>query len=530
MKKTSVIISWFATRDIDWVKNKEVGVITSPVVAMIKAMNSNMVIVSLMYNEYYTEKDRILFVETLKIMKKQGELKFKEIILNSYDQYIGDKYRTETTDDNRRYIDPWNYEHVYKFTKNVFSKLNFFYRDRIHWHIYIAVGTRIMSNILTLCGSEQQNFSFYHYYEIEYRAVKSHFPLSIKYDYIEEIQKVGVENWSSLPELKRIKFKDKNIKHLLKKAAKVAQTNVSVLITGESGTGKELFANYIKAASPRSKKPYITVNCGAIPEHLLESELFGHVKGAFTGALKDKKGLFEEADSGTVFLDEIGDLTLQHQVKLLRFLQNSEIMPIGGAKIIKVDVRVVTATNKNLLKMVKDGTFRQDLYYRICVGELYLPPLREREDIAFLSEFLLSNAAKQFNRKEVFKITSSGRDLLQKYHWLGNIRELDNVMKKIALWSETNIIEEEDIKQYLNNSLEEREPNVVSSDELLTSNTIASNIADLLIDNNIRLSIDDLKKDLIYQLNERCSAQAEAAKILMMTPQRFNSILKKYRR
>ncbi|GMQ87382.1 MAG: hypothetical protein BMS9Abin08_0583 [Gammaproteobacteria bacterium] len=215
-------------------------------------------------------------------------------------------------------------------------------------------------------------------------------------------------------------------------AEKAAPTDLPVLIDGESGTGKELVAKVIHANGSRADKPYISVNCGAIPDNLLESELFGHKRGAFTGASSDRSGKFETADKGTIFLDEIGELPLQGQVKLLRVLQSNEIQRVGSDKVIDVDTRIVAATNKNLLKMCQQGTFREDLYYRLSVIQVTLPPLRVRKDeIPLLIEYFSDEAAEKLNRRPI-KLSRRLRTFLLGYEYPGNIRELRNTIYRIS--------------------------------------------------------------------------------------------------
>jgi len=208
-----------------------------------------------------------------------------------------------------------------------------------------------------------------------------------------------------------------------------------VLIEGESGTGKELVARAIHFNGPRRKARFITVDCGAIPESLLESELFGHKKGSFTGANTDKKGLFEAADGGTLFLDEITNTSLAFQAKLLRSIQEREIRRVGDDRIIQVDIRIITATNKSVASMIQDGTFREDLFYRLNVIPIHLPPLRERtEDIPLLVQFFVTRHS-EVNNKAVDKISRDLIDELVQYDWPGNIRELDNLIHRIVIFS-----------------------------------------------------------------------------------------------
>jgi two-component system response regulator AtoC len=211
---------------------------------------------------------------------------------------------------------------------------------------------------------------------------------------------------------------------------KIADYKTTVLISGESGSGKELIARAIHFNSPRANKPFIAINCSAIPENLLESELFGYMKGSFTGANKDKKGLFEEAHGGTLFLDEVGDLPLSLQVKLLRAIQEEEIRRVGASNIIKIDVRLITATLKNLGEEIKKGTFREDLYYRLNVLPIHLPPLRERkEDIPLLVETFVKKFSKEMG-KSIEKISPECLQYLTDYSWPGNVRELENTIER----------------------------------------------------------------------------------------------------
>jgi transcriptional regulator with GAF, ATPase, and Fis domain len=215
-------------------------------------------------------------------------------------------------------------------------------------------------------------------------------------------------------------------------AEKAARTDLPVLVDGESGTGKELMAKVIHANGIRADQPYITVNCGAIPENLLESELFGHKRGAFTGANTDRAGKFESANGGTIFLDEIGELPLIGQVKLLRVLQSNEIQRVGSDQAISVDARIVAATNKNLLEMCKAGTFREDLYYRLSIIQVTLPALRDRRDeIPLLIEYLSNEAASRLNRQPV-KLSRRLTSFLGSYEYPGNIRELRNIIFRIS--------------------------------------------------------------------------------------------------
>jgi DNA-binding NtrC family response regulator len=235
------------------------------------------------------------------------------------------------------------------------------------------------------------------------------------------------------------------LQNVFKLVGRVARSDAPVLISGESGTGKELVAKAIHEYSPRRKSEMITINCGAIPENLLESELFGHEKGSFTGAIARRAGRFEQADGGTLFLDEIGDMPLSIQVKLLRVLQDGTFSRVGSNEMLKTDVRIVAATHKNLASEVTRGHFREDLYYRLNVVELRIPPLRERpEDIPLLAEFFLQNITRK-NGMARIRLSSEAIATLQQHHWPGNVRELENTIARACALATSSILLPEDL-------------------------------------------------------------------------------------
>lgn len=237
----------------------------------------------------------------------------------------------------------------------------------------------------------------------------------------------------------------KAMKQVITNIEKISPTTINVMVLGESGTGKELVAKAIHSLSPRKNKPFVAINCGAIPKDLVESELFGHEKGAFTGAISKKMGKFQQAHKGTLFLDEIADLSFDSQVKLLRALQEQEVQPIGSNEKIKVDVRVISATNKNLEELIKENKFREDLYFRLNVFPIYIPPLRERkEDIGILAHYFLSeisnregNLTKNFSKKALAK--------LKTYLFKGNIRELQNIVERAYIMADEEVIKEDEV-------------------------------------------------------------------------------------
>ena len=232
-------------------------------------------------------------------------------------------------------------------------------------------------------------------------------------------------------------------------AAQVAATDLTVLITGESGTGKDVFPKIIHQNSARKHGPYFAVNCGAIPEGTIDSELFGHVKGSFTGAIADHKGYFEEADGGVIFLDEVAEMPMSTQARLLRVLENGEYLRVGDSTVRKTNIRVVAATNKDMLQAVKDGKFREDLYYRLSTVQINVPPLRERgDDVLLLSRLFLRNFINA-NRTSEVTLADDAQRLLKAYHWPGNVRQLKSVIEQVALFESGNTVDAATLRQYM---------------------------------------------------------------------------------
>lgn len=269
---------------------------------------------------------------------------------------------------------------------------------------------------------------------------------------VDDEKLIGVlNNYGSLyfdPELgrgRRLITNDPQMRLLLNQIKRVARSNATVLVQGESGTGKELIARYLHQVSGRSKGPFVAINCAALPENLLESELFGHVKGAFTGALSDRKGRFQQANGGTIFLDEISEMSLNLQAKLLRVLQEREVDPVGGRSAIALDVRVVASTNRNLKEWAESGKFREDLYYRLNVFPVQLPSLRERtKDIALLGEHFRLRFVVELARNDI-PFSERSVAILNSYHWPGNVRELENVIHRALLIADGREIQPADL-------------------------------------------------------------------------------------
>ena len=298
----------------------------------------------------------------------------------------------------------------------------------------------------------------------------------------------------------------------------ISQTDSTVLVTGESGTGKELIAKAIHNKSPRSNNDFISINCGALPENLLESELFGHIKGAFTDAYKDKTGLFEQAHNGTVFLDEIGEMSPKMQVKLLRALQERRIRQVGGSKEIDIDVRIIAATNKDLADSMKTGEFRSDLYYRLNVISISVPPLRERkDDIPLLLNYFLGYYNKRFNRK-IEGFEKDILDLFLKYSWPGNIRELENFVERAVALEKNDYIG-------LNSLPVEFIYNVSEK------NAVQEDLDSLISDNNFDFNqyIDDISRKIILKALElNNSNMKKTAEMLKVNYRSFRYMLEKY--
>jgi transcriptional regulator with PAS, ATPase and Fis domain len=301
------------------------------------------------------------------------------------------------------------------------------------------------------------------------------------------------------------------VKQIYSKIDIIARSNVSVIITGESGTGKEVIARLIHKKSIRKNKPFIVLNCGALPRDLVESELFGHEKGSFTGAINKKKGSFEQADQGTVFLDEVAEMPLEIQVKLLRAVEQQSFRRVGGNAEVKVDVRIVSATNKVFPDAIKKGEFRKDLYYRLGVVEINIPPLRERmEDILLLSDYYLSYFSHMYKCEEK-KLTESSKSLLCGYNWPGNVRELKNIMERLIILCPKNEI----TPDFLPTKISESKPIPFNDDHMIIP---------------FGTSLEEVEKTVIYRTLESVeNNKTKAAKLLGFSRQTLHNKLEKFK-
>jgi len=355
---------------------------------------------------------------------------------------------------------PTDFASIYQAVRSVLSEVDDAGGKGCQRVFHLSPGTPAMASVWILTAKSRFPAKLIESSK-EHGVKEVHIPFDLTAEFLPDLfaapdKRLKELSASGLPEhvaFAQIIHRSPIMKRLIARAHKVALRSVPVLIEGESGTGKELLSRAIHDASPRKAQPFIAVNCGAIPKELVESEFFGHEKGAFTGANSTREGHFEKAHGGTLFLDELGELPLAVQVKLLRVLQEGEVVRLGASKPIKVDVRIVAATNKDMAQEVADGRFREDLFYRIAVAILKLPPLREREgDIGLLVDQLLervnaeSKADPGYQHK---KIHVKGRNLLLQRDWPGNVRELLNTLRRAALWSDGDTISVQDIEESL---------------------------------------------------------------------------------
>ena len=415
-----VLFSWIGQHDLDAESRSEDG----PVLSCLKNYQFDQV--KLLYN-YSTEKVKP-YLDRLR----------KEVHL------AVDVQPVELTS-------PVHFGDIYESVTSLLDQVN----SKHELHILLSPGTPAMQAVWILLGKTRYPAVFYQSSR-EKGVELVDIPFHISAEYIPAAKKLNTESINQLsntdiPEhsaFRDIATESVVMKEWIQKAEILADHDVPVLIMGESGTGKELFAKAIHNASKRASEPFIAVNCGAFPTELIDSMLFGHKKGAFTGAVADKAGFFEQADGGTLFLDEFGELQPAVQVRLLRVLQEKSFTRLGDSVERKSDFRLISATHKNLMQQVAEGVFREDLFFRVAIGVIQLPPLRDRgNDLIFLAERLLRMISEEYPSMAGISLSENAKRQLRSHHWPGNVRELKSTLVRAALWARSCILTDQDIEQ-----------------------------------------------------------------------------------
>ena len=379
---------------------------------------------------------------------------------DEYIEWLNSRNSTRIQLHYERLSGPTNFGEIYEAAVRVLTATLNRHKEEIELTFHLSPGSPPMAAVWIILAKTRFPAELIESSK-EHGVRTASVPFDISADFIPDLLRQPDERLKRLsaglpleaPEFSEIFQRSRVMGRIITKARRVAPRSVPVLIEGESGTGKELLARAIHKASPRRDKPFLTVNCAAIPSELLESELFGYEKGSFTGANKQHKGFFEEANGGTLFLDEVGELPLLAQVKLLRALQEGEIYRIGLTKPIKVDVRLIAATNRTLIDEISKGSFRPDLFYRLAVAVIQLPPLRDRAgDLSLLVDRLLEQINYESEQEPGFvhkKISASAKNLLFNHPWPGNVRELQNTLRRAAIWSIGPQIDDDDVREAL---------------------------------------------------------------------------------
>ncbi|MDM8536039.1 sigma-54 dependent transcriptional regulator [Desulfobacterales bacterium HSG17] len=361
---------------------------------------------------------------------------------------------------SERLSGPTVFSEIYESTVRVVNDIRKKHGDDIDLTFHISPGTPHMAAVWIILSKTRFPAEIIESSQ-KYGVRTASVPFDISADFIPDLLRKSDKTLERLaaglpaeaPEFDDIIHRSKVMQKVILKARQIAPRSIPVLIEGESGTGKELFARAIHDASPRRNKAFVSINCGAIPSELVESELFGHEKGAFTGATSSRVGHFEAAHRGTIFLDEIGELPKEMQVKILRTVQEGEVKKIGSTKVQNIDIRIIAATNRNLINEVSNGSFREDLFYRLAVAVIKLPPLRDRlGDISLLIDTFLKLINKESRKEPNYKhkkISVSARNLLLRHPWPGNVRELQNTLTRAAVWALDEELNEEDIREAL---------------------------------------------------------------------------------
>jgi DNA-binding NtrC family response regulator len=425
-----ILVCWIGSTDLRAAKNgQEVGL--GPIAQAVKTFEYDEVV--LLNN--YPEQEVAHFVPWLKKHTSAG-IFVRQQALSS----------------------PTNFGEIYEAAVSVLEEITKKQPQGVEWTFHLSPGTPAMAAVWVILAKTRFPATLIESSR-EHGARVASVPFDISADFLPDLMRKPDKRLETLsdgrppeaPEFEDITHRSAVMKRLVARARRVAPRSIPVLIEGESGTGKELLARAIHRTSPRTDKEFIAVNCGAIPVELVESELFGHEKGAFTGAESRKIGYFEAAQGGTVFLDEVGELPLRAQVKVLRTLQEGEVTRVGATRSIKVDFRVISATNRSLTEEIAKGTFRADLFYRLAVAVLQLPPIRQRPgDLSLLIDNLLEQVNQESMEEPGFvhkKLSATGRNLLLNHGWPGNVRELLNTLRRAAIWSEGPTITAEDVRE-----------------------------------------------------------------------------------
>jgi len=377
---------------------------------------------------------------------------------SNYIKWLQEKTSAKITDHYESLSSPTNFGEIYQTASRLVSDRINEYGSSVSLTFHLSPGTPAMAAVWIILSKTRFPAELIESSR-EHGVRTASVPFDISAEFIPDLlrgpdkrlEKLAAGLPPEAPEFENIIHKSRVMSRVITKARHIAPRSVPVLIEGETGTGKELLARAIHEASPRKGKPFLAVNCGAIPSELIESELFGHEKGAFTGADKQKPGYFEASDTGTLFLDEIGELPMSAQATILRALQEKEITKLGATQSIKFDVRIIAATNRNLIDEVVAGRFRSDLFYRIAVAVLKLPALRERPgDISLLIDRLLDQINKESvdePRYKHKKISAAAKNLMIQHTWPGNVRELQNTLRRAAIWSVGPTIDTQDISE-----------------------------------------------------------------------------------
>ncbi len=387
--------------------------------------------------------------------KRKGE--GPEVQVNRYVEWLRGRTKARVEARHAPLASPTNYQDIYLAARRTIDDLR---GPKIEMTFHVSPGTPAMGAIWLLLAKTYVQADLIEG-STEKGVSRVSFPFELSAEFLpdllrrhdEELQRLATAAAPEQAAFGNIMHRSEIMRRLLARARRVAVRSVPVLIEGESGTGKELLARAIHDASPRRTGPFVAMNCGAVPESLIESELFGHSRGAFTGAERDRRGYFEQASGGTLFLDEIGELSLASQVKLLRPLQEGEIVRVGKNEPFKVDVRIIAATNRTMINEVAAGRFREDLFYRLAVATLRMPPLRERGgDIGLLLDGLLKGLDESWKDEPGYtkkKLSPGARNVLLRHGWPGNVRELVNTLQRAVIWSEGDLIEADDARDAL---------------------------------------------------------------------------------